>query len=299
MMRFTDFLSRCRAGLTAIVVWTSVSVFIVIAAGGNAQAGPGPIGTYYITDVFNYATGGATLDAIQGSSINYNSAYTGVEGPIAVFASPNVVRTTGQQGTYYGGEYTGVDSLTVTKDGTTLTSNFAFQHFFFDGTTNGVNNFAVEFGNSGAVVSTDTQWGGPVTVLFYTGDGSDYGITYDKWNNSLWIQSYATGVITDYTMTGTILSSFGDADGGAKTALAMDVDRTLWFEYFGTGVIEHYDVNGNFLGTASYTGLGYAHGGEIAQDFNGLSTPEPSTMVGFASAGLVTLGAVARRRRRV
>lgn len=270
---------------------------LALAAAGNAQADFGPIGTYYINDVSNSAGGGPSLVAIRGSSIHLNSTYSTAEGPIAVFAGPNVVRTTGQQVTAIGGEYTGVDSLTVTKNGTTFTSNFAFQHFFFDGTTNGVNNFALEFNDIGTVVATDTHWGGPVRVLFTTGNYGDYGITYDKWNNSLWIQSYETGVITDYTMTGSILSSFGVVDGGAKTALAMDVDRTLWFyDLRSPGTLDHYDVNGNFLGAVSYAGLSSPHGGEIAQDFQ--SVPEPSAIFSLASGGLLILGAVIRRRRR-
>ena len=88
----------------------------LVLAGVASPALAGPIGTYYITDSNNASLGVASLDAIQGASMNYNVPYTGVEGPIAVFANPNVVRTTGQQGTYFGGEYTGVGNLTVTKN---------------------------------------------------------------------------------------------------------------------------------------------------------------------------------------
>jgi hypothetical protein len=277
---------------------------LALAVATNAQAGPGPIGTYYITDSNNPVTGAATLDGIKGSSYNSNANYSAFESPIAVFAGPNVVRTTGDQGTRTGGEYTGVDSLTVIKDGTTYTNNGfglgPFNHFFFDGTTNGVNNFAVEYGNNGAVVATDTSWGGLSTVLFTTGIGNDYGITYDKWNDSLWIQNYGTGNVTDYSMAGTILSSFGGVhDGGAKTALAMDIDRTLWFANLARpGTLDHYDVNGNFLGTASYTGLGVAHGGEIAQDFNTSAVPEPGSIFSAALGGLITLGWLGRCRSR-
>ena len=273
---------------------------LALAAVSNAQAGP--IGTYYITDNYNPITGGNTLDAIQGSSFNYNTGYSAFEGPIAVFASPNVVRTTGHQFHSTGGEYTGVNSLTVAQDGTTYTNNIFdpdFRHFFFDGTTNGVNNFAVETGFNGAVVATDTSWGGAGTVLFYTGNNNDYGITYDKWNDSLWIQNYTDGSITDYTMTGSILSSFGTGGYGAKTALAMDVDRTLWFVSLSfPGTLDHYDVTGNFLGTAKYSGLGVAHGGEIAQDFTSTAVPEPSTIVSFCVGLSLLLGVDFRRRRR-
>lgn len=265
---------------------------LALTAAGNARADLGPIGTYYLT-----SADGTSLSAIRGSSFHLNDNYSPNEGPIAVFSGPNVVRTTGSTITYSGGEYSGVDSLTVTKDGTTFTNGLPRGSFFFDGTTNGVNNFTVDFGNNGAVIATDTHWGGSGTVLFYTGNNSDYGITYDKWNNSLWIQNYGTGIITDYTMTGTILSSFGDSDGGAKTALAMDVDRTLWFQALTTGAFEHYNVNGDFLGSVSYSGLGYAHGGEIVQDLR--SVPEPSAFLSAATGGLIILGAVVRRRQRV
>src|SRR5437660_1567290 len=126
---------------------------LALVAAGNDRAEAGPIGTYYLT-----STDGTSLSAIQGSSFYSNDNYSLNEGPIAVFSGANVVRTTGYEITYSGGEYTGVDSPTVTKDGTTFTNGLPRGSFFFDGTTNGVNNFVVDYGNNGAVMATDTHW---------------------------------------------------------------------------------------------------------------------------------------------
>ena len=245
----------------------------------------GPIGTYYLTEYVN-GSGGSTLDAIQGSSYQQNAAAAPYqEGPIAVFGDLGVVRTTGYEQGLSGGEYTGVPGLTVQRvfDGTTYTSALGGGNdFYYDGTTDGRVNYSVGF-YTGDVIATDTSWGGSGTVLFSTGNPEDLGITYDGTNNSLWIMSYYSGQITDYSLAGTALSTFNVSASdpyGEYTALALDVDHTLWYEDYGTGTIQHFATDGTSLGSATYTGLGYALGGEIAPS----AVPEPGTLLPAAMA---------------
>jgi hypothetical protein len=47
----------------------------------------------------------------------------------------------------------------------------------------------------------------PGTVLFRTGGSGDLGITWDHNNKSLWIQDFYTGMITDYSLQGALLSA--------------------------------------------------------------------------------------------
>ncbi|MBS0265675.1 MAG: hypothetical protein JSS02_27330 [Planctomycetes bacterium] len=259
----------------------------------------GPEGTYYLTDEYN-TNGISTLDAIrhehfvQNASINQHQ-----EGPIAIvnpYWGP-YVRTTGSYPGLGGGEYISAPHLHVHADGLTWSNQISNGYTgsgIYDGTSNGRNNFTVDFG-SGNVIATGLYWGGPGTVSFSTGTAYDLGITWDRWNNSLWIQNYVTGVISDYSMTGTLLSSFATPDGSyagdvGSTALAMDIDRTLWFERYGTGYIEHYAIDGTYLGEKFYDGLGYALGGEIA------SCPEPAS-IGMASVLLGMFGWTWVRKR--
>ena len=248
--------------LLKIATLALLGLFYVTGLTGTAQAGAiGPIGTYYLTTYDPTVPSNATLDAIQGSTLVQNTAaFPNQEGPIAVFANLGVVRTTGWLYGYQGTEYTGIPSQTVTADGTVYTDVLFGEvyDYFKDGTTDGNTNYVVGQG-SATVIATDTSWGGTGTVIFSLPTSGYEGITYDATNNSLWVQNLYTGVITDYTMTGSFITSFAtvsgiDGDGYLATALAMDVDHTLWYEDYGTGTIEHYATNGTYLGSAYYAG---------------------------------------------
>jgi hypothetical protein len=285
--------------------WALLAVALVAesAAAPRAVASQvGPIGTYYLTDYSNRINGASTLDAIQGNSIVLNPSISQYqEGAIAVFPALNVLRTTGYQNGGVGGEYGPVPSLTVSPTGPTYTNSFGGVHSFNDSTTNGSVNFLVDQDVPyGGVYSVSTTFGGPLNLLFATGDDEDSGITYDARNNSLWIQDLVTGVITDYALTGAVITSFATVggtnnDGHLATALAMDVDHTLWFDDYGAGTIEHYTTTGTYLGSASYAGLGYALGGEIGA----AATPEPATMTLFGlGAAAIALADFRRRARK-
>ena len=273
--------------------WTALALALVA---GTAQASQiGPIGTYYLTEFDSFNTLNPSLDAIRGNGFAQYHKIGGVEGPTAVFTSPNVVRTTGAVLNTIGQEYGPVPSLAVFPTGSFYPNSFSLRDVFEDGTTNGTVNFTVGNG-TGDVIATSTTWGGSGSFLFSTGISGDWGITYDATNNSLWIQNSSSGAITDYTLGGGVITSFPTVINGFEaTALAMDVDHTLWFADFGGSTIEHYSTTGTYLGSASYAGLGFANGGEIAA----ATVPEPGslTLLGIAAVGIVGVAVRSRRKK--
>ncbi|MBS0265652.1 MAG: hypothetical protein JSS02_27215, partial [Planctomycetes bacterium] len=190
-----------------------------------AQAGP--LGTYYLTDETNFTANNSTLDAIRGNVYVQNaSIYQGQEGPVAIVGG--AVRTTGYYLGNGGGEYITAPDLNVSPSGNTWTNDLTgvVGHpvdAFFDGTSDGTYNYTLNY-YTGDVIRTDLNWGGPGTVLFNVG-AIHFGITYDRWHDTLWIQHYDTGDISEYSMTGTLLGTFSTPDGTAdpvygSTALA-------------------------------------------------------------------------------
>ena len=73
----------------------------------------------------------------------------------------------------------------------------------------------------------------PVEIFSRPGASQAWiGVAYDPQNNSLWISGYRTDVIADYSLNGTLLSSFSTGLGTdlEADALGFDpADSTLWF----------------------------------------------------------------------
>jgi hypothetical protein len=101
--------------------------------------------------------------------------------------------------------------------------------------------------------------------------------------------------ITDYSMTGTVLSSFS-AGFGEIGGLALDhADGTLWATYFGSSTLYQFDKSGNLLQSGTIVDLGTTlWSGEFGPKSDVAATPEPGTVVMFGAG----LGLVALRRRR-
>jgi hypothetical protein len=202
----------------------------------------GPTGQYVLT------AGDQQTDwVVQGTGAAATWATTTVEYPVAVLST---IRTTGPSPGSVGGEY----SLVGVPTGTTFTNGLTSGDIY-DGTTDGTYLYAVNYGD-GNVMRFDLTWSNP-QVLFSAGGGTDVlGITYDPTNNSLWVSGWNTGTITDYSLTGTVLSSF-TVPYTEISCLAFDYsDDTLWFGSQNTqGTFYQYSRTGTSLGSQSYASL--------------------------------------------
>jgi hypothetical protein len=121
------------------------------------------------------------------------------------------------------------------------------------------------------------------------------GVAYDPNNNSLWISGYQKDVIADYSLDGTLLSSFTTGQL-YLTALAFDpADSTLWFN-IGGNTLYQYSTSGELLQSGMPIGLpsGRGDAGEFAEPIS--SVPLPSALPLFAS-GLAGLGRLSRRKK--
>ncbi len=152
----------------------------------------------------------------------------------------------------------------------------------YDGTSDGTYNYYAQlFGSSGGptvhdVYRTNLDWSNP--QLLFSAPYPSYGIAYDPDNTSLWISyfDFVSFVIADYSLDGTLLSSFATSTG--NYALAYDAaDGTLWSQY--GGLLRQYSTDGTLLQSGAISGLSPASfGGEILNASDPpASTPEPAT----------------------
>ena len=273
----------------------TVVLALAVLGAFNAHAA-GPTSELYIT------VNGQALAGIQGTSVLFNVAESSSnQSPLAVNST---VRTLGIRNGTTGGEY----SLTGTATGTT----YAFpaglgSDSFYDGTTDGSFNYAWDF-STGAAYRFNLDWTGG-TVLFTPGNGNPMGITYDPSNASLWIsgfQNASSTLISDYSLTGTLLSSF-DVGHAFNSALALDpADGTLWLvsganssltlEQYSRSAAGSFGATETALNKQTYAGISNnGFGGEFR--YTGSVVPEPATWITMVG-GLAILGCVQRRRRR-
>jgi hypothetical protein len=253
---------------------------MLLLAAGAAQA---QTGTLYLT----FDSG--TIAVVHGGSVvnSFTFAYGSEEWPIAVYGDVRTIGASDYVPT--GGQYT----LGGTPTGTTYTSPSGF-YDWADSTTNGTSNFLVDPG-SAVVYQTGRDYSN-ATALFATPNyvSRNMGISYDRFNNSLRINVPGPGIVADYSMSGTLLSSFnpGSWHGGS---LAFDpADQTLWLVNNDRGYLEQYSTAGVFLGEgAAVRQFGTALGGEFNEAPS--ATPEPGTLVMFGS-GILGLAGVLRRK---
>jgi len=166
---------------------------------------------------------------------------------------------------------------------------------FWDGTTDGLFNYAVDYSNGG-VYRFGTDWSGG-TLLFNYGASGDYlGITYDATDKTLWLSGWNSNTVAHVSMTGTLLGSFtAGVFSGSLAALALDpADSTLWMGSQGqSGILAQYSKTGVLLGTHTYGFTDNILGGEFAF----VSIPEPG-VVELLGLGLALLLATRARRHR-
>jgi hypothetical protein len=123
------------------------------------------------------------------------------------------------------------------------------------------------------------------------------GITYDSTNDSLWVSGWLDSTVRNYTMSGTLLSTFSTGHG-FNAALALDpADGTLWLRNHEANRFEQYSTTGTLLSIQNYALPGAAFGGEFAFPGGVQAVPEPAslTMLGIGAFGMI--GFAWRRRK--
>ena len=273
-------------GLAALGLLT-----LLAAPAARAQAPPagsGPVSKLYLT-----AGEQGHNFIIQGSTVTQSNVAVGKEYAIAVSGD---VRTLipSSEGSTGGANY----DLNFTDTGGRYTSTFNF----FDGTTDGTHNYSVNYNiGSENVYQTDRNWQTPV-ALFQVPEAY-FGITYDRTNNSLWISNFHGTTVGDYSLTGTLLSSF-NTTFNSITCLSLDpADNTLWMGSQNTkGTFYQYSKGGVFLQSDTYAAL--ANQNTLGGEFNTAApaVPEASTTLSLGLLLVLGLGGVtiaARRKTRV
>jgi hypothetical protein len=250
------------------------NIFVLIgllAVAGSALAA-GPTSTLYLT------AGDQGLNAriLGGTTLAVTSpqAFPALLGESGIAVSGGSIRT-GHNGLYPG-------------SGGTYDLNFAYTghanawpgNSVYDGTTDGIYNYGVSYA-TGTVLRYDLNWGSPEPLFTATGL-NPVGITYDTSNNSLWTSDFDSGWVRDWSLSGTLLSSF-DTGLGAGFSLAFDqADQTLWLmSSQNSGLISQFSTNGTFLETVDFGSTANYLGAEFSlePEWAGRPVPEPNSML--------------------
>ena len=209
--------------------------------------------------------------------------------PIAVYGD---IRTTG----HVGGETGGLFDLNGVYLGTDYTlTGISAPNELSDGTTDGINNYAVAFKN-GNVYQFDRNWSSP-TLLFNAGVSG--GITYDPSDETFWLsgdRNSNTG-IRHYHKDGSPLGSFATPEVGSMDwNLALDPsDGTLWVGTNTTATLHNYDKSGGYQGSLTLSGI--PSGSFYSDEFHLKTVVHIPAAVYLFGSGLLVLIGVSRRKK--
>ncbi len=246
--------------------------------------GNGPLSPYYLTAGEEHKNWVVQVTSLVTSWAQKHVKSVG-ESPLAV---TNFVKTLG---TFYTNQTTLGSRYTLT--GTYVGPDYPYPSIagaaFWDGASDGVNNYSVDFAHGG-VYKFDGNWASPVKLFSTT---SDYlGITFDTSDNTFWIAKFHTGIVEHRSMTGTVLSSFTLPFTGAS-CLALDPqDRTLWMgSQNNKGTFYQYELDGTQVRTRTYAFLKTQNtlGGEFPVP-TPTPTPPPSVVSVMVSPNTINEG---------
>lgn len=269
------------------------SVFAcVIALAGSAStfAAAGPTGRYYVTagaQHLNWVIQGTTATSFA----QVNNVGANAEFPIAVAGDVRTIGNSSGGGTLVGSQYT----LAGVFTGTSYTGT---GQNFYDGATDGVRNFSVNYPatGTGTVYAMARNWTAATPLFVASANTQPLGITYDPLNNSLWVSDFGGTRVQNYSLGGVLLGGF-NTTFASITALAMDYsDGTLWMGSKNTqGTFYQYSRAGTLLQTVLYANL--VNQNTLGGEFNFAPVPEPATLT-LLGGGLALIAAAARRARR-
>lgn len=210
--------------------------------------------------------GSGRISVVQGGAVvrSWNQPNTAM--PVTVMST---VRTYVQYSTSgNGSEYL--------LDGTPTGTTYAYQGESntgqnIDGGTDGEYNYLAAW-NNGNIWRYDTDWKNPEVLFPVSGPT---GVTYDSANGTLWVISYTNQNVTEYDMSGNVISSFPySTSSNWMGCLAYEASTdTLWATDFSNGDLYQFSKSGAVLQMIAVPAIaGYAWGGEFAFD-SGPPTP--------------------------
>ncbi|MCC6908985.1 MAG: hypothetical protein IT430_13660 [Phycisphaerales bacterium] len=121
----------------------------------------------------------------------------------------------------------------------------------WDGATDGTHNYSID--TAGVVWQFDGDWTNPLRLFTAGGIGA---LAYDTENDTLWVGTFSGSNLTQYDLSGNIISSF--TTGHTKNmAVAIDpADGTLWIhDRNRQGTLEQWSRSGSLLNTVVVPGL--------------------------------------------
>jgi len=243
-------------------------------AAASLSHAQGPSSPYYM---------GAGLNLWTALGTNAVSAPT-VSGDEYNLAVMGDIRTTSQRNSTNGEQY----DLSMVSTGTPYAGNWAG---LYDGTTDGVSNFSLDY-DTGNVLAFDRNWQGGTTLFnLGAGAGNYLGITYDG-SGGLWVSQWTGTMVEHYSMSGTLLGSF-NAGFSSITCLAMDYNTgTLWMgSQNAFGQFNEFTTSGTNLQTVFYGGM--TADNTLGGEFEYNAVPEPASM---AVLGLGLIALLKRKR---